>query len=342
MIQKTSHTIHTKRKTRFLILLLCATVSFSFIPFSWADSQEADLEKLSQEVEESAKRYDEAINQQSQIDDEIDELKKQISICEKKLPEQEEHANDASITLYKLGDVNLLVDMLLESTSFTEAISIYDSYNAIAQECQNQLRETKDLKEELYSSKETLEQKKEDADNALKEANAALETAKTARQKAQEEAEAREAALREAEAKRQQEKNDSICAKLIDDIDWTLSKDEFVETWSKRIDAYLDGSPLSGYGKLFAESSWNYGTDPRWSPAISCLESGKGSVCFRNHNAWGWMGHSFSSWEEAIPQHVEYLAGPLYGGYISQTGAATYCPPGDYWFDFVSNEMTKI
>lgn len=114
-----------------------------------------------------------------------------------------------------------------------------------------------------------------------------------------------------------------------------------VDSWAARIDAYLAGSPLSGYGRVFAEAALAYGVDPRWSPAISCVESSMGSYCFRPYNAWGWMGHSFSSWEEAIWAHVEYL-GYMYGGQLTMEAANTYCDPGEDWYYAVLGEMQSI
>lgn len=78
----------------------------------------------------------------------------------------------------------------------------------------------------------------------------------------------------------------------------------FVAQWTGRIDAYLAGSPMAGTGKVFAEAAWDYGVDPRWSPAISNTESSKGLYCSGSCNAWGWGGCSWGSWEEAIRDHV--------------------------------------
>lgn len=123
--------------------------------------------------------------------------------------------------------------------------------------------------------------------------------------------------------------------------DNSTSGDSTVDAWAARIDAYLAGSTLSGYGRVFAQAALAYGVDPRWSPAISCIESTMGAYCFRPYNAWGWMGHSFSSWEEAIWAHVEYL-GYMYGGKLTMDAANTYCDPGEEWYYAVLGEMESI
>ena len=125
-------------------------------------------------------------------------------------------------------------------------------------------------------------------------------------------------------------------------VDWSVGKSAFLSEWTQRIDAYLAGSNLAGYGATFAEAAWEYGVDPRWSPAISNTESSKGSVCFLPYNAWGWGSYSWSSWGDAIWAHVAGLA-KGYGYGISYSAASTYCPPNTLnWYNNTVSEMAKI
>ena len=125
-------------------------------------------------------------------------------------------------------------------------------------------------------------------------------------------------------------------------VDWTIGMERFIDEWAARIDAYLAGSVLDGYGRTFAEAAWAYGVDPRFSPAISCVESGMGAVCFRSCNAWGWGRVGWSDWDTAIREHVEGLS-EGYGYSVTQSGAAMYNyeTPAD-WYAKVKNEMSKI
>ncbi len=126
------------------------------------------------------------------------------------------------------------------------------------------------------------------------------------------------------------------------DVDFSCGRDEFVTTWTARINDYLSGSPLSGYGSVFAEAAWQYGVDPRWSPAIANTESTKGRNCFASHNAWGWTGGSWSNWAAAINAHVAGLA-DVYGYTISRSNAEQYCPPNAAnWYRDTLNEMQSI
>ena len=125
-------------------------------------------------------------------------------------------------------------------------------------------------------------------------------------------------------------------------VDWSVGKEKFLETWTERIDNYLAGSPLSGHGSTFAEAAWEYGVDPRWSPAISNTESTKGANCFKSCNAWGWGQSSWGSWDEAIWAHVKGLAS-RYGYSITYNFAYIYCPPNyNNWFYDTIGQMKKI
>lgn len=130
-------------------------------------------------------------------------------------------------------------------------------------------------------------------------------------------------------------------------MDWSVDRDVFIKEWTRRIDAYLAGSPMAGTGKAFAEAAWDYGVDPRWSPAIANTESTKGSAIPGGFNAWGWTSgtggfRSFSSWADGARQHVAYLA-RSYGYTITVAYAQKYCPPNyAAWYTRTLAEMRSI
>lgn len=161
-----------------------------------------------------------------------------------------------------------------------------------------------------------------------------------AERRAAEEQARREQAEREAKAA---EARAAGMAASLPEVDWSVGKEAFIAEWTERINNYLAGSPLAGYGATFATAAWTYGVDPRWSPAISNTESTKGRNCFRTHNAWGWMGDtSWGSWEEAINAHVKGLA-EGYGYSISVTAAKKYCPPTYMsWYEKTISQMALI
>ena len=99
---------------------------------------------------------------------------------------------------------------------------------------------------------------------------------------------------------------------------------------------------MGGYGRVFAEAAYDYGVDPRWSPAIARMESSSGLYCFESHNAWGWGDVAWGDWESAIRGHVSGLASG-YGYTLTWDAAQTYCPPNaSYWYSSVSSCMYEI
>lgn len=174
---------------------------------------------------------------------------------------------------------------------------------------------------------------------ALKTVNEKKEAERRAAEEAARKAEQERISAAE-EAKALQEA--SVGLANLEDVDWKCGKEAFIKEWTERIDNYLAGSPLEGYGKTFATAAWENGVDPRWSPAISNTESSKGANCFRSYNAWGWGQSGWSSWEEAINAHVAGLAAG-YGYTISVEYAQKYCPPNWYnWFNDTLGQMSLI
>ena len=173
------------------------------------------------------------------------------------------------------------------------------------------------------------EEEEPPADDGSADAEAKRKAAEERRRK-----KAEEKARQEAERKKQEEQASQQPV--------VSERDAFVAKWAPRIDAYLAGYPLGGHGRTFAEAAWDYNVDPRWSPAISCVESTKGLYCFKSHNAWGWGSSSWGDWDSAIRSHVAGLAS-IYGYTISPSAAKMYCPPTwSEWYSSVLSEMNCI
>lgn len=146
----------------------------------------------------------------------------------------------------------------------------------------------------------------------------------------------------------QQEANASVEAvsattmDTLEEVDWSIGREAFIAEWTARIDAYLEGTPLAGYGVNFATAAWENSVDPRWSPAISNTESSNGLHCFLPYNAWGWGDRSWNSWEEAIADHVAGLAAG-YGYSLTLANAYQYCPPNYInWYYNTLGQMSLI
>ena len=358
---------YTKRPcANIACIILALMLAFSLIPVSGyatlqayaeTDNINDEADEFQSEIEASAKKYDEASKQASELQAQIEENEARINEINEVVPVAQEKADASMRELYDLSNnFGMLINMILGIESISDAIESYNYLDHVRSKNVDQIRTLTSLKEELDTLQTDLTSKKAEADAKAQEADAALKKAQAAREeaqrKAQEKAAAEKAAL-EAAAKAEKEKqeqgkqtvlvvDEKITSPQKDEADWTSDKETFVNEWAGRIDNYLAGSPLAGQGKTFAEAAWDFGVDPRWSPAISNTESSKGLYCFKPHNAWGWGNVSWDSWEEAIYAHVKGLANG-YGYTISEAAAKKYCPPNWlHWYNATSAQMNKI
>ena len=255
---------------------------------------QAELDSAVSKVEKSAAAYDEAVAKLDDLQAEIDENAAEIERLEQEIPVQQAAASSAMRDMYKYRQgSNPLVSIMVGSESMSDFITTcayMDQINASNTEAIEELNslqaELEERKTELDAQKKELEEEKEAAADALAEAQAL-------RAEAQAQAEAEAAAELAAAAKAKDtapakgegadadnpystatesnQQAETVVASGA--VNWNMSKEDFVNEWAGRIDAYLAGSPLAGYGRSFAEAAWTYGVDPRWSPAISCIES---------------------------------------------------------------------
>lgn len=360
--------------------LTCAALAVAFAAtpllspvaaYAVSSETQAELDAAESQVDSYAAAYNEAAKKLEELQAKIDENTANIAAIEEELPDLQSAASQAMREAYKYqSNSNPLVSFVLKSQSLDDLITgvvymdqIQSSNNAAIDELNSKQQELEQQKTELDQAKAQLEEQKKAAADALAEAQAARSAAQA---KAEAEAAAELAALA-AQSQAEQtapgegsgvsgdnpysgatDQGSSVSGGVSSGgVNWNVSYDEFINTWTTRIDNYLAGSPLAGYGRVFAEASWNTGTDPRWSPAISCIESTKGRYCAGSCNAWGlsavgggWM--SFGSWTEAINYHVSYLY-KYYGPTLTPAAAQKYCPPTwQDWYNKVASEMNRI
>lgn len=329
------------------------------------EAEQTELQRLQREVEETAAAYDEALEVVEELDAKIAENEARIEELEAELPAQRERAAEAIANHYKMQqETPGLLSLILSADSFNDFISTITYLDIIADRSTDELAALITMEEELEATRAELAGQKEEADARLQEAEDALAQAQAAREEAQRAAEERarreaaaaaaaaQAAAEAAAAQQtyttesgevvQAEAPSNPSAPAPSSISWATDKESFVAEWAPRIDAYLGGSPLGGHGRTFAEAAWDYGVDPRVSPAIACVESGKGRSCYRSHNAWGWGGISWPDWDTAIRSHVAGFASG-YGYTVTLSGAASYCPPSyQLWYSSVVAQMECI
>lgn len=340
------------------------------------DAYQQKIEETSQTYDEATKRVAEIEQQIADNEARIAEIEEALP------EQMERGADAWSALYQLQRESYGLIEYILNAENFGEFLTSLEYLDRIQRQNTAEIDELKAMKEELETTRSSLADAKtaaaeeqERAETALSEAQAAREEAQrraqeeAARQAAEEAAAAQEAAQAEEKAKQDEESagdatdsgsneqgssnsgnsgtnsggsSATVTPPTNDNADWSSDKATFVSQWAGRIDAYLAGSPLSGQGATFAAAAWDYGVDPRWSPAISNTESSKGLYCFRSYNAWGWGNISWGSWEEAINAHVRGLARG-YGYTISVEAAKKYCPPNwEHWYNATLSQMNMI
>ena len=345
--------------SRFKLVIgtLAATLALSALPCAaFAEDIDTDPQPdaLQLEVERSAEAYQSAVENMAKIEDALAENEARIAELQKLIPEQQRKSNEAAVALYKSQlDSAGLLDLLLGSASIDDLFFRVDAINRVTLAHEAELSRLVEMQDELTASTNKLEADRAAAEESVNAADRALTAAQAARLEAQRRAEeevqrqaeataAAAAAQGPTESGEDEGEADEAEGAISDGADWTSDQESFIAEWTWRIDAYLAGSPLAGQGRTFAEAAWNYGVDPRWSPAISYTESSKGAACYMPHNAWGWGGCEWDSWEEAINDHVRGLARG-YGYTISMEAALKYCPPNaQHWYDVTSAQMNLI
>ncbi|MDP9859696.1 peptidoglycan hydrolase CwlO-like protein [Olsenella profusa DSM 13989] len=340
------------------------------------------LDDLQQKVEDSNTAYNDATDKVSQIQQKIDDNQQKIDDLERQLPDAQSAAAQSVRAQYKLQEGSAgIFELLLSSESLGDLIENIEYMNAISDYNSEQIKGLVSMAKDLQDTKSDLDGQKAEAEQRQQEAKAALDDAVNARENMQRQMEEQQrqeeadeaAALADAASNSDSSfstesgntatvdtpSNDSSNTTTdtttpsdspstkgnpgnADQVSWSSDKTTFVAQWSGRIDRYLAGSPLAGHGATFASAAWDSGVDPRLSPAISAVESSKGAVCFKPHNAWGWGSSSWGDWDTAITAHVSGLA-KGYGSALTMSMAKKYCPPNaNFWYSSVAANMQQI
>ena len=337
-----------------LAVALTATPMLSPVAaYAASQATQDQLSAAQKKIEDATSAYNDARTKLEDLQKQIDSNEANIDKIEAELPEQQAKASSAMRDLYKYQKgTSPIVSFLVNTQSLGDFITTCKYTNQITSSSVDEIEELNKMQTE----------------DEQKNAEDALAQAQQLRNEAQAKAEqenAAELAKLEADKAAAAEKlsgtgvsgnnSNSQANNANTTIDTTPSNsntgnsdyDSFINEWTSRIDNYLAGSPMAGQGYNFAVSAWNTGVDPRWSPAIACIESSKGLYCAGSYNAWGWSARgggwrSFGSWSEAVSAHVAYL-GANYGSTLTPAAAQKYCPPTwQDWYNKVASQMNRI
>lgn len=322
------------------LVMLIGYGSMKPADFAYAEGLTAPtLDGIQQtEIQVLESAYREAEQHVAEAKARVAENQAKVDAIMRKLPAQQERADDAIRELYIMEENKLsYVEVLLSSDTLDTFFKRIEYHDRVSRRNLAELNKLKAMLAELEEARILLDAAQAEAEELAQRAHDALEALQNQRSSKQATAQASSLA---------QDNNSAI----LDGADWHMTEEEFVATWAPRIDAYLEGSPMAGTGATFATASFRYCVDPRWSPAISNTESGKGSVCIRPYNAWGWgaadsdpynLAAQWGSWEEGIEAHIRGLANG-YGYTISKSAAEKYCSSPDSWYANTLSEMARI
>ncbi|MCL2807445.1 MAG: hypothetical protein FWD27_04680 [Coriobacteriia bacterium] len=343
------------KKTKILVLTLVVslTVGLMSMQAAWATDEVAvnapfpNIIESQAQVDEASVRFDEATTQIAELKKEIDLLSDRIDTIQEILPEARDLSDQAARDYYRmLSASNPFLEMVFGATSLAEFFAKVEYSTRLNQSCLDNITSLSRLSDELEDSRVELDEKMVALEDERLRAEEALIDAQNARLAVEEAArhisEITSTATAEVAAAVANGTHVHADPLFPGMSGLPSAKQAFVDLWSPRIDDYLAGSPLAGYGYAFANAAYDYNVDPRWSPGISCKESSKGRYCFRAYNAWGWGQVNWPDWQTAIYEHVLGLS--LYYGYtISEAAAKKYCPPNWLeWYNDISSDMTLI
>lgn len=335
----------------------------------------AEIERCSLEFADAQAKVDDLMVQ-------IEENEGRLAEIEAVLPAQREKTFNSVRYLYKFHQSGGgILDLVLSANDFNQFLTMVQYLDIIQDHNYEEINRLIELQDELSIVSATLNAQRQEAEGERDRAAQALAEAEAAREEARqaalarafEEAQQRQAAIEQARAhegetfttasgneapvqapesddvtngtsgqEQSGSSQDSTPAPTPAPAPTVDSREQYISTWAARIDAFNAGWPLAGYGRTFAEAAYDYGVDPRWSPAIARMESSSGTYCFASHNAWGWGDVDWPDWDTAIRSHVRGLASG-YGYTLTWDAAQTYCPPNaSYWYSAVSSCMYQI
>lgn len=361
-----------QRGLAILCVFLLVVASAHSPSLAIADESSSDLEQLQAEtnelvtkIEETTASYQEAEAAVRQVEERIAQNEARTAELESQIPEQRARTAQSIKNLYIFQQsFNSLLEIVLSAESFDDFLTTLRYLDIIHSHNAEEVNRLIGMVDELAQTSAELAIERDEAVERQQAALTALEEARNARTELQAHAIAvatseqgdREAAIQVAAAALAAVDNATFTtssgntatvqvpteSSVSTDVLTTNITSEETSDWAARINEYLAGSPLEGYGETFAAAAAQYGVDPRLSPAIATVESGKGSVCFRDYNAWGWGNSDYTDWESAIYDQVEGLANG-YDGTLTLEGAERYCPPNyQEWYSSVAYEMDGI
>lgn len=133
--------------------------------------RQAELDQLSND-------YTAAILEKEQTEKDLNSLKKEIDVLDKKIKRNKEKLTQQCKNTYKTDEITML-DVILNSSNFENLISNTDFCSRFINQTNNTVNELKDLKTENEIKKKEQEEKQKELDNIIQEIEKSKELAAT-------------------------------------------------------------------------------------------------------------------------------------------------------------------
>lgn len=153
--------------------LLLVVALFVLVQPAYASSRD----DLKEQYQSAVIKYETTVDQQSRNNSEIVKVEGLIANTERKITLTEEQMGDTLVSMYKGTRSNWVLDMLLDSNSFSDAVMRYEKYEKIEGYYRDKLEELSKEREGLDNRRNRLEERKAElvleVETAKREAEAA-------------------------------------------------------------------------------------------------------------------------------------------------------------------------
>ena len=168
----------TARIRAYLLPILAGFVLFVALFAFSGPAHAATRDELVGSYQSAIVNYEKAVGAKDSNAAEIVEIEGDIAKAEQNIELTQEELGETAATLYKSSRGNrVLVDMLLESNSFQDAVARYEKYEKIAEYYRDKADELAAKRERLSQYKQRLERKKAELEKEVEDAKRAADAA---------------------------------------------------------------------------------------------------------------------------------------------------------------------
>ena len=131
----------------------------------------ASMDQLQAVYVSALRGYENALDQREQASAEIEATEREIEEAEQEREQAQEELGETATAYYKDSRrANVLLDIVLRSESFQDAVIRYDLYQKVERRCAERMEELEEQRDELESYKEELQARRDEIDERIEKA----------------------------------------------------------------------------------------------------------------------------------------------------------------------------